>query len=197
MQVGSAIARRHSTRRYTGDPMPLRALSTILWAAAGRSVRPGEASEPAVFRTTASAGALYPVSFVVAALRVDGLPAAVYAYEPARHGLREIADRHALPAVLAALASPDELIMVSRACLLGLLTARPWRSMRKYGARGMRHVFLEAGAVAAHTHLACAALGYGGVDCSSVFDDEIHQALGMDGVHEALVHTMVIGGSDG
>jgi SagB-type dehydrogenase family enzyme len=74
-----------------------------------------------------------------------------------------------------------------------LLVGRPWRSMRKYGARGMRHVFLEAGAMAEHVHLAATALGLGSVDCSSVYDDEAHEALGMDGLYEALLHVVVVG----
>jgi nitroreductase len=60
----------------------------------------------------------------------------------------------------------------------------------------MRHVFLEAGAIAEHVNLAAAALGIGSVDSSSFYDDEVHEALGIDGVFEALVHAQVLGVPD-
>jgi SagB-type dehydrogenase family enzyme len=65
--------------------------------------------------------------------------------------------------------------------------------MRKYGNRGLRFLFLEAGAMAQNIHLACEALGLGSFDCASVYDDEVHEALGIDGLHESLLHTVIIG----
>ena len=69
----------------------------------------------------------------------------------------------------------------------------PWRSMRKYGARGMRFLFLEAGAIAQNLNLACAGLGLGSLDCASLYDDEVHEALGADGLYEALLHAVIVG----
>jgi SagB-type dehydrogenase family enzyme len=65
--------------------------------------------------------------------------------------------------------------------------------MRKYGNRGMRYVFLEAGAMAAHIELATTALGLGCVQCGSFYDDEAHEAMDFDGVYEALAHAVIIG----
>lgn len=192
LQLGESIRRRRSVRAYTGDPMPLPHLAALAAASCGVTHR--DPDNPRFrFRASASAGALYPVDLWVVALRVDGLPRGGYAYDPLQHGLRERVPAAGVETLLGSLAVPDDLIMVSRACLLVLYIARPWRSMRKYGARGMRHVFLEAGAMAAHLNLAAAALGFGSVDCSSVYDDEAHEALDVDGVHETLVHATVVG----
>lgn len=192
LQLGASISRRHSVRAYSGDPMPLAQLSALTAACCG--VTHGDAADPRLrFRAVASAGALYPVDLWVVALRVDGLERGIYAYDPRTHAMRERVAPGRADALVEALAVPDDLIMVSRACLVALFVARPWRSMRKYGARGMRHVFLEAGAMAAHLNLAATALGFGGVDCSSVYDDDAHEVLDVDGVHEALVHATVVG----
>ena len=196
MRLTSAIERRRSSRAYTGDPMRLDQLSAILWASAGTTKAGSKGCSNSGPRTTASAGALYPVTFWIVALNIKGLERAVYAYDPIQHSLVVMAHAEAVSAVLGSIATPDEMIMISRACLVGFFVARPWRSMRKYGARGMRHVFIEAGAMAAHCHLACAALGFGSVDCSSVYDDELHEALGVDGLHEGLTHTVVVGSID-
>jgi SagB-type dehydrogenase family enzyme len=102
-------------------------------------------------------------------------------------------DGSTVEALLNAGASPEEVVTTSAATALVLLLARPWRAMRKYGPRGMRHVFLEAGTIAEHINLAAAALGIGSLDSSSFYDDEVHEALGVDGVFETLVHTQVLG----
>jgi nitroreductase len=52
---------------------------------------------------------------------------------------------------------------------------------------------LEAGAIAEQIALACVALGVGSVDSSSFYDDEVHEALGIDGESEAVVHLVVLG----
>jgi SagB-type dehydrogenase family enzyme len=191
MSLGAAFAQRRSVRSYTGEPAPLADVACLAAAAAG--VTSASRHQPGPFRAVPSAGALYPVEVVLVALRVTGLPTGVYAYDPRPHRLNPRGGDAMVAAVLGAMAVSAELLMWDRACLLLLLVGRPWRSMRKYGARGMRHVFLEAGAMAEHVHLAATALGLGSVDCSSVYDDEAHEALGMDGLYEALLHVVVVG----
>jgi SagB-type dehydrogenase family enzyme len=188
MSVSAAIQQRRSVRSYTGEPIPLDYLATLAFAAEGVT-HGGEMA----LRSAPSAGALYPVELRLAAMRVDDLPRAVYSYDAQRHELQPIGGETALDGLLASLAVADDVVMCSQADLICLFVARPWRSMRKYGPRGMRHVFLEAGAMAENVNLAAVALGLGAVDCSSVYDDEAHEALGMDGVYEAIVHAQVLG----
>ena len=192
MALGTALADRRSVRSFTGEPIRLRDLAALAHAAAGTTSP--DPHRP--FRTAASAGALFPVRLDVVALRVTGVPRGVYTYDSRRHALMPRGDGAAVDGVLDAMAVSRELLMWDRAAVLCLLVARPWRSMRKYGARGMRHVLLEAGAMAAHLDLAATAIGLGSVPCSSVYDDEAHEALGMDGVNEAIVHVVVIGAKE-
>jgi SagB-type dehydrogenase family enzyme len=194
MALGESIRRRRSVRRYTGDPLPLAYLATICRASCGVTVvADGGEGPPLALRSAPSAGGLYPIELHVVALRVEGLPLGVFAYDPRRDLLWQSADEDAARAVDAAVAAPEEMIMRSAACAIALLIARPWRVMRKYGARGMRHVMHEAGAISEHVHLASVALGVGSVDCASLYDDEVHEALGIDGLFEALVHGIFLG----
>ena len=57
----------------------------------------------------------------------------------------------------------------------------------------MRYVFLEAGAMAEHISLAAVGIGIGDVHCGSFYDDEVHEAMGIDGLHEALIHSVFLG----
>jgi nitroreductase len=52
---------------------------------------------------------------------------------------------------------------------------------------------MEAGAIAQNANLAAVALGYGSVECASVYDDEMNEALGLDGVFRSYVHAVVVG----
>lgn len=180
LSLGAAIHRRRSTREWSGEAIALELLAAIVRAAAGRGSVP-------------SGGALYPVGLHVAAERVRGLPRGIYRFDPVGEELCRTHAEEQATALLGALAFPGITIDASTAAATILLIARPWRSMRKYGDRGMRYVFLEAGAAAEHVNLAAVALGLGSVDCGSFYDDEVHEILGIDGVNEALVHAVLVG----
>lgn len=194
MELGEAIGRRRSVRTYSGEPIPLAYLATIARAACGVTGVAHAGGDVTIrLRSTPSAGGLYPIELHVAALRTADLPRATYYYDARRDCLWETGRDGKVGALLEAVAAPEEIVTTSSASALLLLVARPWRSMRKYGPRGMRHVLHEAGAIAEHVNLAAVALGVGSVDCASFYDDEVHEALGVDGVYQALVHTIVLG----
>lgn len=198
MSLGDVLGARRSARSYTGDRMELDYLATLLRSAAGVTAQGdvvlahGE-RRTLSFRTTPSAGGLYPITLYVLGLDVKGLERGVYVYEPLADQLSPNGDSELVQRCLAGFCVPDELISISRANAILLFVAQPWRSMRKYGARGLRFAFMEAGAMAENVHLATAALGYGSVDCASYYEDELHAALGLDGVFQCLLHSVVIG----
>lgn len=73
---------------------------------------------------------------------------------------------------------------VDGAAVIGALVARPWRSMRKYGPRGMRLTLHESGAMSQQLHLAATALGLAGTDWSGFYDvpanpDEVELRTGV------------------
>lgn len=198
MGLGETLHRRRSRSDYSGEKLAPSELATIAWSASGitgrgkvEHVQGGESWIN--LRTAPSGGALYPIELYVVTLNVEHLPRGIFRYEPIGHQLLTHAATHEVDELLAAFCVHDEQVSLSRAGAILLLVARPWRAMRKYGPRGMRHVFLEAGYMAQNVHLTCAALGLGSLDCSSIYDDEAHDVLRVDGVYEALIHTLIIG----
>jgi SagB-type dehydrogenase family enzyme len=197
-RLGELLARRRSVRHYTGEDVGLDEVATIVRAAAGINgagrVGLDHGGERTIyFRTAPSAGGLYPLELWLLALRVRGLPRAAWRFDPRADLLVEEAGEDALTAAFDAFAVPEELMSLSRAAAVLLLVGRPWKAMRKYGQRGVRFLFVEAGAMAENVHLASGSLGLGTVDCASVCDDDLHQALGIDGELRLLVHTIVVG----
>jgi SagB-type dehydrogenase family enzyme len=195
LSLSETVRRRRSVRSYTGEPISLPYLATIVRAAMGitHDDQGLNAQHAPSFRATASAGALYPVTLHLVALRVDGLDPGVYMYGPLDDALMTSGDNRMTDSILSSVASPEGPIATHRAAAICMLIARPARAIRKYGSRGLRHVFLEAGAIAHQINLAATALGVGSVDSSSLYDDEVHEAVGVDGVHETLVHAVVLG----
>ena len=80
----------------------------------------------------------------------------------------------------------------SAACSF-LWTAVFERTLRKYGDRGLRYVYLDAGHVGHALQLAAAALGLGSCCIGALFDDEVNRLLGIDGVHESIVYAASVG----
>ncbi|MBE1493146.1 SagB-type dehydrogenase family enzyme [Amycolatopsis lexingtonensis] len=198
MQLDEAALRRRSVRGFSGDPVSLAELGTLLRIADGVTaeadvelLRGGH--ETFRFRTAPSGGGLYPIALHVAALDVTGLPAGLYRYQPVRDLLVREGDRGQMDRVLEAFDHPGTAIGLDTAAALVVMVATPWRSMRKYGPRGLRFALHEAGAIAQNMHLAVTALGLGSSDCASFLDDPLHTALGVDGTMRAAVHSVIVG----
>lgn len=198
MELGEALMRRRSVRRYSGDPIAVAELATVLRLADGLTaeadvelLRGGQ--ETFRFRTAPSGGGLFPISLYVAALDITGLPTGLYRYQPVRDLLVKEGDRGVVDRVLDAFDHPGTAIALDTASAILLMVASPWRSMRKYGPRGLRFVLHETGCIAQNVHLAATSLGLGSSDCASFLDDTVHNALDIDGVLRAAVHSVIMG----
>jgi SagB-type dehydrogenase family enzyme len=117
------------------------------------------------FRTYSSAGALYPIEVYVAT--ADGL----FHFHPRDLGLRRLRGED----VRGALGGGEAVL-----ALTGLL----WRTAWKYGARGYRHVFWDAGTMLAN--LLELAPGRARVITGFV-DDDVNDVLSVDGVDETAL----------
>jgi len=197
-ELGDVLARRRSSRSYTGDPIDLKFLATIIRSAGAVTgygnvdlMSGGQATIR--FRSAPSGGGLYPIDIYVASLKINGLERGLYRYDPLDDTLLQAGDRHDVDRLVGAFAIPEEIVSLSRANAIFALVGHPWRSMRKYGNRGLRFLFMEAGAIAENIHLATGALGFGSVDCASVHEDEAHTAMHIDGLYQTLLHTVLLG----
>ncbi|CAL9535489.1 SagB/ThcOx family dehydrogenase [Streptomyces sp. enrichment culture] len=198
MELGEALMRRRSVRGYSGDPVAADELATVLRLADGVTaeadielLRGGQ--ETYRFRTAPSGGGLFPVALQVVALDVTGLDVGVYRYQPVRDVLVREGGRAVVDRVLDAFTTPGTAISFDTASALVVMVASPWRSMRKYGPRGLRFVLHETGCITQNIHLAVTSLGLASTDCASFVDDRLHAALGVDGVLRAAVHAVVLG----
>jgi len=180
------VARRRSLRDYTPGALSNDDLFLLLWATQGVT-HPG--GHP--LRATPSAGARFPIETYVAAARVAGLEPGLYHWElPEEQLVRLRSDEAIGPAVAAACL--DQAMCAEAACVF-LWTAVFARTLSRYGERGMRYVYLDAGHVGQNLQLAATALGLGSCNVGALFDDEVNRLLGVDGETESIVYAACVG----
>ncbi|GAA0906193.1 SagB family peptide dehydrogenase [Virgisporangium aurantiacum] len=199
LPVDAAIQRRRSVRYFSGDPLSLEQLSALLRNAAGVTARAEVPKSDGTtvtywYRAAPSAGGLYPVQLLVAALNVSQLPRGLYRYSPRRDSLVTYSGADHVDRLMASLSGDDEFRAgAQNAGAFLCMVASPWRSMRKYGPRGLRFVFQEAGGIAENVHLTATALGLGSMDNSSYYDAEANRAIDCDGTLRTIIHMLILG----
>jgi SagB-type dehydrogenase family enzyme len=185
--LADALARRRSRRAYADAPLSEAELATVLACAYGPTHLPEGTAQ--AFRTVPSGGALYPLELYVACHRVAPLDAALYHYDPLRHGLELL--RPLVPSETAGVTPYDELVAPSAAVIV--VTGVFWRARFKYGARAYRFTLIEAGHVGQNIALAAAALDLATVPVGGFFDRRADDLLGVDGLAEASLYLFPLG----
>lgn len=167
--LSEAIVRRGSVRDFTSDPLTVEQVSALLWAAQGISA-------PSGGRTVPSAGALYPLEVYVVT------DEAVLHYLPDAHTVEVRNTRDAKVALAESIGN----VSASGAPGIVVITGVPGRATGKYGERGIRYMWMEAGHAAQNLLLATAALGLGAVTIGAYNDGLVSEALGLSGAEEPL-----------
>jgi SagB-type dehydrogenase family enzyme len=173
-------------RSYSGESMPLHSLSQLLWSTHGVTATRGSHD----FRAAPSAGACYPIDVYVVANRVSGLDAGLYRYIVGAHALAPMRRGEIGPEVTRA--AVGQRMCEHAACALIWSAVVP-RTTGRYGERGHRYVFLDAGHVGQNLYLAATALGLGACTIAAFDDDAMNRIVGVDGRIETVVYAAVAG----
>jgi SagB-type dehydrogenase family enzyme len=188
--LADAIGARRSARSFAPGPVTLEALATLLHASYGVTGPPDGEEATAALRAVPSGGALYPLEVYVLAARVEGLAEGLYHFVPLRSVLETLPPDDPLPRLRSSLAYPE---ILDGSALTVLVTAMFWRTRFKYGLRGYRFALLEAGHVMQNLLLVATALGLGAVPIGGLFDRQVDDLLGVDGVDESVLYAAHVG----
>jgi len=184
------IEGRRSWRRYSAQPLGLADLSLLLWCTQGVKARSGD-PVIATFRTVPSAGARHAFETYVLVNRVEGLEPGLYRFLALSH--------HLIPIRI----GPDTADELTEACLgqgfvqasaaTFLWTAVVRRMSWRYGQRGYRYLFLDAGHVCQNLYLAAEAIGAGCCAIAAFEDRKVNTFLEIDGREQLAVYLATIG----
>jgi len=171
-----AITARRSRRDFLPQSLTLEQIGQLTWAAQGQDTH-------SRYRTAPSAGATYPLELFV--VTGDGL----FQYLPAKHSLEKLTDQD-LRATLASAAWGQEFIEAAPLTLL--FAAQFSRTTNRYGQRGVRYVYMEAGHAAENVHLQAEALGLGSVAVGAFDDASVSKVLSLP-AHLEPLYLVVVG----
>jgi SagB-type dehydrogenase family enzyme len=186
MPLWEALRKRRSVRDYSGGPLEMEELSALLFSAQGITAERGGAR----LRTAPSAGALYPMEVYVFVHEVSGLEPGLYHYDPFEHGLTVMREGDLRGGLHGAGLGQGAL---REAGAVIALAAVPARTTRKYGERGLRYVYMEAGHIAENILLEAVSLGLGAVPVGAFADERLDGLLGIDGREEISVYLVAVG----
>ncbi len=178
--------KRRSRRKFSSGSVTLSSLSTVLWFSLGVT---GE-DYGFVRRTFPSAGALYPTEGYVVVELVEGLEPGIYRYDPFAHVLHGLVSGNFMKPLAEACLYQE---WISGAQFAVVLTSVVGRMTSKYGDRGFRYIYIEAGHVGQSIYIVCEALGLGTCAVGAFFDDELARLLGVDGEKEVPLYVFPVG----
>ena len=176
VSLEECLVKRRSVRNYTGELLTLEEVSQLLWAAQGTTSNIG-------FRTSPSAGALYPLEVYVIVGDVKDLAIGIYLYKPKKHEVVMIADKDVRQLLAGAALGQSS---VKNGAIDLVFTAVYQRTTRKYGNRGIKYVYMEIGHAAQNVCLQATAMDLGAVTIGAFNDQEVSKILNLPKDEEPL-----------
>lgn len=182
---------RSSRRDYSGEPISTAQLSALLhygFGVRGDMAAYNHRSMPLRFAPTA--GGLQSPELYVAVNAVEGVEQGIYHYDPIANAL-ELIDQGNVRWRLVDMCRSYAWIAQSSVVLFvsSMITRLEW----KYGRRAYRMSHLDCGIVAQNLHLSATRLALPSCLVMGFDDDEINDALGLDGRAESVNMLVTVG----
>jgi putative peptide maturation dehydrogenase len=185
------LARRRTVRTFDDtrhlDVGELAALLRWVWGAHGTLRLVG--NDTGLRRTSPSGGALHPIEVYPVVRRVEGLASGLYHYLGGEHALEQVAmlDEDAARTLIEEGTAGQWYLAQADAAFV--MTARFGRSYRKYRRhpKVYRTIFLEAGHLSQTFYLLCTELGLGAWVSSTLDEEVLERALGLDPLFEGVI----------
>lgn len=188
VDLREVITRRATVRNYVPDPVSPEELSYLLWCTQGIKEHRGSY---ATVRTVPSAGARHAFETLLLVNRVEGIAPGVYRYLASLHKLLPLPfEGDMAPAITRGCLNQEQ---VARSAVTFLWVAVPERMTWRYGERGYRYLFLDAGHVCQNLYLAAEPIGCGVCAIAAFDDDRLNQTLGLDGETQFVIYVASLG----
>lgn len=182
------LLKRRSRRDFSKDFITLEQLSTILYYSAGVTQINDNNWEIAL-RSYPSAGARFPLEVYVAVNNVDGVKHGIYHYNLKDHSLELLCSGN-YKKIFKDLTNQK---MCYSASVNIIVSAVFDRTRIKYGERGYRFPFIEAGHMAQNFYLVSEAMSLGCCTVGGFIDDNINNLLDFADSCEKTIYMISLG----
>jgi len=180
------ITNRKSIRNFASSPISTMDLSLLLYGMMGLTRKfPNFA-----YRTTPSAGGLYPIETYPVINNVSNIEQGIYHYNVAKHEL-ELLKKGDFRTEVAKGCLDQK--MAYNSCVNFIWTAIIQRSQWKYLQRCYRYIYMDAGHIGQNFYLVAEALNLGACTIGAIYDEELNHILDIDGTKETSIYVGVLG----
>jgi SagB-type dehydrogenase family enzyme len=186
--VKDAIEARSSIRDYSKDLLTLKELSWLLWCTQGVKKI---VDRPATLRTVPSAGARHPFETYLLINRIEGIKPGLYRFLAIDHKLLEVDLDEGLVNEIAEANWSME--MLKKSGVIFIWVAVQYRMTYRYGNRGYRYMYLDAGHVCQNLYLAAEAIDCGTCAVGGFYDDRVNCLLDLDGEELFVIYMAPVG----
>lgn len=188
-ELRKIIKKRESFRDFSKIPIDINTLSDILMYSSGiMRANPSESDNP--FRAYPSGGAKYPIEVYPLILSGNDIQAGLYHYNPLCHSL-DILLQPVLPSELEGIWTIQE--WFRKAAVIIILTAVFHRTTDKYGERGIKFPYLEAGHLVQNIHLLATSLEIGCCAIGLLNDSALIRLLDLNDEEEYPIYSVALG----
>jgi SagB-type dehydrogenase family enzyme len=185
-ELRQTLQHRRSCRQFGESPLSMKDIAMLLWASQGITGRAGNF----FLKAAPSAGALYPVETYLSVQNVETINAGLFHFQPAEFSLDKLSGKFSGNKVAEAALGQS---FLAQAGVVFIWSAILRRNFSKYGHRGMRYIFMDAGHISQNLLLAAEALGLGACPVAAFYDDELNALLGLDGTEESVIYMAAVG----
>ena len=181
------LLKRRTRREYSAQKtLKLNDLAALLWATQGLTAQFGDT----FFRTSPSAGGLYPIETYLSIRAVDGLEQGLYHFRPGDFDLEFLKKGDVSEKLTTASLQQTVILNAQVTFLWSALVARGrW----KYRQRCYRYIYLDAGHIGQNLYLAGETLGLGVCAVGAFYDDDVNRIIGLDGIEETVIYMAAVG----
>ncbi|MBI2675425.1 MAG: SagB/ThcOx family dehydrogenase [Candidatus Aenigmarchaeota archaeon] len=181
--------KRRSVRNFDSKLLRKGQLSAILLYSAGITYKSG--TWDSALRAYPSAGARYPLEIYPIILKSKEIGSGAYHYNVKENSIELLLEGN-FGNIIFQLVGKQEMIKTASAVIV--ITCIFDRVQSKYGERGYRYAFLEAGHLAQNIYLISPLLGLGCCGIGGFLDDRINSLLDIDGMNESAIYLLALGG---
>ncbi|MDP2641441.1 MAG: SagB/ThcOx family dehydrogenase [Candidatus Yanofskybacteria bacterium] len=183
------LARRESTREFTGEFLSQQEAERLAWAIYGKTPRANSFPESAIgLGTVPSGGALYPLRLFV--LKPSNKEREWECFRAGSEGLEKTVTT-TYEALVRVFLNDSNLLEGVGAVYV--LACEFQQTTQKYANRGYRYAILEAGHAAQNAYLWCVEQGLGVVEVGGFYDEELAQLLSLSYPDQAPLTTLLVG----
>ncbi len=186
MKLEDTIKKRRSKREYSSKALRIEQLSQLLYTAQGITGR----MYGTYLRSAPSAGALYPFEIYPVVNNVKDLSRGIYHYLVLEHSLELIKSGDFRNQIISAGLKQE---MLGESGVTFILSAIFDRVCHKYGERGFRYAYIEAGHISQNIALQAVSIGLGSVTVGAFLDENVNKLIGVDGDNEAVIYLHAVG----